>query len=412
MPQLKLTEKAIAKLAAPDPSGKQVLHWDTELKGFAVLSSGVSNSKTFIVQRTLADGRSRRVTIGAVNELTLIKARDRAADALDSLRRGLDPKAKAPIVPTLRLVLTDYLAARKDLKPATVRLYRFVVEQKLADWLDKPLTEIDGNLVEARHRAIAAEIGRDPTRYKGTGTANTTMVVLRILWNHAADRFSDLPQSPTRRLRRQWYDEPRRTRIVRADDMPKFYQAVLALPNPVARDWFLLMMYSGLRRSEAGSLRWDDVDFSQELIHVRAVATKANRALDLPMSDVVRDLLVARRALGNAGGFVFPANNAHGHVVDTSVPIEQIEKACGIRISAHDLRRTYVTTGESLDVSPYALKAIINHSLSGDVTARYVVFGVERLRPVVQQIADRLKQLAGLSPVTSGKLTKMNRRLG
>jgi hypothetical protein len=71
MPRLKLTEKAIMKLQAPDPSGKQCLHWDTELKGFGVLCSGLSNARTFIVQRTLADGRSRRVTIGAVNELAL-----------------------------------------------------------------------------------------------------------------------------------------------------------------------------------------------------------------------------------------------------------------------------------------------------------------------------------------------------
>lgn len=41
MPRVKLTEKTIAKMKAPDPSGRQVLHWDTELRGFAVLCSGV-----------------------------------------------------------------------------------------------------------------------------------------------------------------------------------------------------------------------------------------------------------------------------------------------------------------------------------------------------------------------------------
>ena len=43
MPQLKLTEKAIAKLKAPDPSGKQVLYWDTDLRGFGVRVSGTTN---------------------------------------------------------------------------------------------------------------------------------------------------------------------------------------------------------------------------------------------------------------------------------------------------------------------------------------------------------------------------------
>ena len=194
MAQLKLTEKAIAKMPAPDPSGKQVLHWDTELKGFAVLCSGVSNARTFIVQRTLPSGKTRRLTVGAVNELALIAARDRAADMLDSLRRGIDPKVKV-ITPTLRWALEDYLAARKDLRPASVRLYR-QIEHKLEAWLDTPLIEITGDMVETRHRAIATEIADDATRYTGTGTANATMRTFRILWNHAGRAFSRSTAEP------------------------------------------------------------------------------------------------------------------------------------------------------------------------------------------------------------------------
>jgi len=35
MPTLKLTRAAIEKVKAPDPSGKQVIHWDNELRGLA-----------------------------------------------------------------------------------------------------------------------------------------------------------------------------------------------------------------------------------------------------------------------------------------------------------------------------------------------------------------------------------------
>jgi hypothetical protein len=125
MRQVRLTEKTISRLAAPHPSGRQVLHWDDQLKGFAFLCSGTTNSKTYVVQRTLPSGRSRRLTVGAVNELALTAARDRAADMLDGLRRGVDPKAKVMITPTLRWALNDYLAARKNnLRPASVRMYR------------------------------------------------------------------------------------------------------------------------------------------------------------------------------------------------------------------------------------------------------------------------------------------------
>jgi hypothetical protein len=37
MPTLKLTTTTLKKLRAPDPSGKQVIHWDETLRGFAVL---------------------------------------------------------------------------------------------------------------------------------------------------------------------------------------------------------------------------------------------------------------------------------------------------------------------------------------------------------------------------------------
>ncbi len=61
MPQIRLTEKSIAKLKAPDPSGRQTLHWDSELKGFAVLCSGVSNVKTSLSSATCPTVKTRRV---------------------------------------------------------------------------------------------------------------------------------------------------------------------------------------------------------------------------------------------------------------------------------------------------------------------------------------------------------------
>jgi hypothetical protein len=36
MPRLNLIERAIPKLPAPDPSGQQVYHWDTSMRGFGV----------------------------------------------------------------------------------------------------------------------------------------------------------------------------------------------------------------------------------------------------------------------------------------------------------------------------------------------------------------------------------------
>jgi integrase len=405
MPRIKLTEKAISKIEAPNPSGKQALYWDTELRGFAVLCSGKTNSKSYIAQRDLPNGLTRRLTVGAVNELALDKARKRAADILDDLRRGLDPKRKSGRV-TLRETFEDYLLARKDLRPATIKSYRQGVERYLTLWLDRPLADITGDLVEARHRAIVAEIGAG-NRYAGTSAANIAMRVLRVLWNFAADRIPDLPPNPVRRLRRQWYEEPKRVRMVRAEDLPKFFQAVCALPNAVARDYLLVLLFAGLRRREAAALRWEHVDLTQRVVRLPASSTKGRRKLDLPMTDFVHDLLVARRALGDSGGWVFPAASKSGHIVEPGFPLDAVTEATGIRVSAHDLRRTYVAIAESADISPLALKALVNHSLGNDVTSGYVQMTVERLREPAQKVCDKLKDLCGIAGPAGDNVKKL-----
>ena len=71
-------------------------------------------------------------------------------------------------------------------------------------------------------------------------------------------------------------------------------------------------------------------------------------------------------------------------------------KASGISFTVHDLRRTFITIAEGLDVSAYALKRLMNHKMSGDITASYIVTDVERLRKPMQQITDYLLKCMGV----------------
>lgn len=45
----------------------------------------------------------------------------------------------------------------------------------------------------------------------------------------------------------------------------------------------------------------------------------------------------------------------------------------------HDLRQTFLTMGEKLEVPPYVLKKLVNHSVN-DITGQYLVLDIERLR--------------------------------
>ena len=59
----------------------------------------------------------------------------------------------------------------------------------------------------------------------------------------------------------------------------------------------------------------------------------------------------------------------------------------------HDLRRTFITIAESLDIPAYALKRLLNHKTANDVTAGYIITDVERLRRPMQQITDHILSL-------------------
>jgi integrase len=398
MPKSNLTEREIARMPAPDPSGKQVLHWDTDLKGFAVLCSGTTKAKTYVVQRDLPNGKTRRLTVAAVNETTLDKARKDAADMLLNLRHGVDPKNKDGAA-TLQATLEKYLFTRRDLSPASIRVYRNI-EKYLADWLELPLRTITADMIEARHRSLAADVG--------AFTANVSMRTFRILWNFTAERVSDLPANPVKILRRQWFAEPRRRRMIPPDKMPEFYRAVCGLNNEIARDLLLLITFTGFRKGEASSLRWENIDFKKHTITIPAAATKGKRELTLPMSDSVHGLLVARRALGDAG-FVFPGVGKAGHVSDLQDPLAAIAKQTGIIFSAHDLRRGYATVAESVGVSFSMLKALLNHAAGRDPTLGYIITDVEQLREPVQRIADKLARLCDIAPVSGGNVAKLRK---
>jgi integrase len=296
---------------------------------------------------------------------------------------------------------------RKTLREKSIKDYRASIERYLAPWLDRPLREITPEMVEARHRSLQNEVAAGG-RYTGNATANATMQALRVLWNFAAEREPGLPPNPVSRLKRQWFPVHRRERCIRTEELPKFYAAVNALPNAVQRDYLFLLLFTGLRRSEAATLTWHDVDFGQRIIRVPAMRTKAGRKLDLPMSDFVHGLLVARRALGDAR-FVFPSNSSSGHVEEPKFPLAAIARATGIIVSAHDLRRTFVTIAESSDISVMALKALVNHALGSDVTGGYVQMTAERLREPAQRVCDKMKELCGIVPMESGNVAGIKR---
>ena len=146
------------------------------------------------------------------------------------------------------------------------------------------------------------------------------------------------------------------------------YAAVLA-EDESARDFLLIAILTGMRRSEVAGLEWANIDLDGRTLTVSR--TKNGDALILPLSTPLFDILLARRDNNPEATFVFPGVGVTGHLVEMKSFIARVVRTSGVPFFLHDLRRTYATVAESLDISHLSLKYLLNHRCT-DITGRYV----------------------------------------
>ena len=154
----------------------------------------------------------------------------------------------------------------------------------------------------------------------------------------------------------------------------------------------LIALFTGMRRAEVASLRWEHVDLAGRALHIPK--TKNGDPLDQPISHFVVDLLRARRALVPASPWVFPSTGRTGHIIEVKKFTARVAARSGVKFTLHDLRRTFITIAERLDISHYSLKRLLNHRVGRDMTGSYIMIDAERLRGPVDQIASKIIQLA------------------
>ncbi len=157
--------------------------------------------------------------------------------------------------------------------------------------------------------------------------------------------------------------------------------------------YLILLIFTGLRRQEAATLKWNQIDFKQKTLTI--VDTKNHDSHTLPLSDYLYDLLTQRKNIATTE-YVFPSSGAGGYIVEPRKQMEKVIQSSGIPFIIHDLRRTFITIAEGLDISAYAVKRLANHKMKQDITSGYIITDVERLRKPMQQITDYLLKCMGM----------------
>lgn len=380
MPNLRLTRRAVDDI--PYASSGQVLYRDTMLTGFGLRVG--ARSKVYFVEGQVS-GKTRRATIGRADLFPPEVARKKALALLGEMSEGRNPTDEKRKGKIERITLTDafdqFFAARDKLSPITVGSYKRTANLYLKAWRAKPLHEITRQMVLAKHQEIA--------KARGEVTANNVMRHLRSVYNFVSAAQDDFPPNPVLILSqaRAWYREKRRQTVVTALDLPMWWKAVMAEPD-YSRDFLLTVLFTGMRRSEVLGLRWENIDLRAKTLHLPS--TKNGDPLTLPLSDFLHDLLAERAEGGAASPWVFPGPGKAGHLIETKKFLARVTTGSGVSFTLHDLRRTYITIAESLDVPHYALKRLLNHRASGDVTGGYIVINAERLRGPVEKVAQRI----------------------
>jgi integrase len=153
---------------------------------------------------------------------------------------------------------------------------------------------------------------------------------------------------------------------------------------------------------EMATLKWSDIDFKTKAFTFTPEKKRGEKPEDdrvtMPLSVQAYRLLLQRKAQGWENDYVFPGKHPSPHLSNADNYKRDIIKTSGVKFCLHDLRRTFITIAESLDIPHYALKALLNHSMGNDVTGGYIIMSSERLREPMQRIADKIMGLATAKP--------------
>ncbi|MFC3711204.1 tyrosine-type recombinase/integrase [Sphingoaurantiacus capsulatus] len=399
MPAVRITKRAVDEMPLPQTGATRSYLWDDRLKGFGVMATA-GGAKSYIVQYRIGGrgGQTRRVTIGGHGSpWTAERARERAHDILEDVRKGIDPfeaqrvrveqeraakrNAADAKVANERLNFASYADsylskyARVRQKPNVARETQGIIERDLKPFFkDKLISQI----TPADALALI-----DKVQERSNSAALKVYRTMSTLFGWAASRH-DISDSPIRNLKPP-HVQPSRDRVLSDDELRAIWDASEDHPYPYG-SLVRLLALTGQRLREVANMTWDEVDLNAGTWTVPGARTKNGATNIVPLSD---GAMVVLRSISRAhsekareqkrADFVFTTTGKSAFSgfsklkkrFDASVHaklVEAAKKAGGdpdaVKLKPwrlHDLRRTMATGLQRLGVRLEVTEAVLNH---------------------------------------------------
>lgn len=418
----RLSEGFVRKMLPP--ARGQCFVWDSELKGLAVRITA-RGAKAFVLDYR-AEGRQRRITIGAHPDWSVQAARQAAKNLKRQVDTGRDPMGQRHAeraAPTIWDLWDRYRTEHLPRKAARSQAdERSMWERIILPRFGKTkLAAIDHAAIDAFHRDI--------TNIRGTPVrANRVIEVLRKAFNLAI-RWNWCEQNPVSGVRRN--SEAKRERYLNKEEIAALARALNQHCEPVSANAIKLLMLTGARRGEVLNATWDMFDLENGVWTKPSAHTKQRRLHRVPLNGPALRLLTEMKKqvgqiteAGNSStiSYVFPGADRKplGDIKRTWASVcrraglaTQVEKMGRDRkivkgkdgkpklvwqptVRIHDLRHSFASILVSAGASLPLIGQMLGHT-QVQTTHRYAHLFDDPLRKAAETVANAIGDVNELS---------------
>ena len=392
-----------SEIDSAEPREKDYFIWDTKLTGFG-LKVTPAGSKIFLVQYRI--DRTRRVTIGAyktknprVKTFTPDQARRKAEQLLGQVANDIDPaetktleRKKGKFGDHLRHYFENEVKPLK--KPTTVDSYERVIRLYVPARLKGRKT---ANITKQDIRTI-----RDGMKDNPYG-ANKTLAVLSAFFNWCeGDDIRPNNSNPCKGIKK--YKEKSHDRFLRPDEQIRLAKALSdssnsKFHNPYAIAAIRLLAFTGARKSEILTLRWEWVDFENKTLNLPDSKTGAKQIyLNAPALEVL-----SRISRIDDNPFVIVGSKPGQHLVNLQKPWKRIREAADLPdLRLHDLRHTFASIAVMGGMSLPMVGALLGHKHSR-TTQRYAHLSGDPLLQASERVARTMVSQTNLDALAEVK---------